>query len=120
MATQADAINRYFDAVETTGRNVGNLRYYLHSLFRGVDVRARSVLDIGAGDGLLSFYAASAGASSVVSLEPEAAGSATGTITRLPTWQPSWATAQSNSCRRRSRTTHVPRAPSTSSSSIKQ
>jgi SAM-dependent methyltransferase len=57
------------------GTQPGNARFGKYRLFRDVDLAGRSVLDIGAGDGEVSFYAACAGASRVVSLEPEAAGS---------------------------------------------
>ena len=43
----------------------------------------KSVLDIGAGSGKHSIYAAYAGASRVVALEPEVAGSTAGSTTRL-------------------------------------
>ncbi len=46
-------------------------------MFGRVSLRNSSVLDIGAGRGDTSLYAASAGAARVVSLEPEAAGSHT-------------------------------------------
>src|SRR5438105_1775838 len=47
----------------------------MHSLFCGVEFEGRRVLDIGGGEGVYSFYAAASGASEVVCLEPEAAGS---------------------------------------------
>ena len=57
----------------------GHLRFYLRYLFNGIDFAEKSMLDIGGGSGLFSLYAACSGASSVVCLEPEAAGSAGGT-----------------------------------------
>jgi SAM-dependent methyltransferase len=68
---------RYFAAAEAEWpvRRTGNLRFYLDYLFDGVDLRGARVLDIGAGGGRYSFYAAAAGAAHVVALEPEAAGS---------------------------------------------
>jgi SAM-dependent methyltransferase len=51
-----------------------------HHIFRGVDLRGKSVLDIGSGIGLASCYAAARGAARVVSIEPEAAGSETGML----------------------------------------
>jgi SAM-dependent methyltransferase len=71
---------RYFSVAETEWpvRRAGNLRYYLDYLFEGVDLQGARVLDIGAGGGRFTFYAAAMGASRVVALEPEAAGSDSG------------------------------------------
>ena len=51
-------------------------------IFRGVDLRGRTVLDVGSGLGLTSCYAAARGAKRVVGIEPEAAGCETGTLER--------------------------------------
>lgn len=64
--------------LETIGRFVPSPeRYaaYLDLVFDGVPLAGRSVLDVGGGDGIISFYAASKGASRVVCLEPGADGS---------------------------------------------
>jgi hypothetical protein len=50
----------------------------MSTLFRGIDIKDKSVLDIGGGNGLFSFYAASMGAKRVICLEPEDEGSTTG------------------------------------------
>ncbi|MDP9223625.1 MAG: hypothetical protein M3P18_07165 [Actinomycetota bacterium] len=78
--TQGDSrlLDRYYDVVMETGRVPGNVRFYLDYLFRGINLSGATVLDVGAGDGLFSFYVACAGATKVVSLEPEAAGSTPG------------------------------------------
>ncbi len=75
-----DGLDRYFAAMESEWPDVdaGNLRFYLDYLFRGVELERASMLDIGAGDGRYSFYAASAGARRVVALEPEIEGSTAG------------------------------------------
>ena len=74
-------LDRYFEvAAQSGGAQPGNARFYLDHLFGGVDLTGKTMLDIGAGEGLYSFYAACMGASNVVSLEPEAAGSSTGTV----------------------------------------
>jgi SAM-dependent methyltransferase len=80
-----DAVERYLSVVkaEWPERNVGNLRFYLEYLFDGVPLAGRRVLDIGAGDGTYSFYAAAVGAERVTALEPEAAGSAAGVTRRF-------------------------------------
>ena len=52
---------------------------YLDFLFQDITFTRKSVLDIGGGSGLLSFYAAIQGADKVICIEPELAGSNTGT-----------------------------------------
>lgn len=71
------SFDRYFEVAER-GTARGNHRFYVNYLFEGVDFRGKTMLDVGGGDGMLSFYAACAGAAEVVCLEPEIAGSATG------------------------------------------
>ena len=56
----------------------GNLRFELARRFGDIDLRGMALLDIGAGGGEVSLFAACAGARRVVALEPEAAGSSTG------------------------------------------
>lgn len=55
--------------------NESRLRRYTRLVFDGVPLRGRSLLDIGGGSGMMSFYAAASGAAPVVCLEPSAAGS---------------------------------------------
>lgn len=75
-----DPLAPYFSLVEAEWpqTNIANLRFSLETLFEGVTLGGSRVLDVGAGDGRQSFYAASAGAVRVVALEPEAAGSSGG------------------------------------------
>jgi SAM-dependent methyltransferase len=67
---------RYFTvmAEEEPGRRSGNLRFHFEHLFRGVSFPGKQVLDVGAGNGQLSFYAVAMGAQRVVALEPEKEG----------------------------------------------
>jgi SAM-dependent methyltransferase len=60
------------------GHSPDRLRFYLDYLFHNVELHGATMLDVGAGDGNYSFYAASAGAAKVVSLEPTQAGSSAG------------------------------------------
>lgn len=68
-------LQQYFSVMEQERRNSGNLRFEMQKLFGGLSFKGRSVLDIGAGEGVVSHYAACAGARRVVALEPHAAGS---------------------------------------------
>lgn len=72
-----NSFDRYFNIAER-GMARGNHRFYVNYLFNGVDFRGKTMLDVGGGDGMLSFYAACAGAAKVICLEPEVAGSAAG------------------------------------------
>jgi len=54
--------------------NQANLRFHLSSLFDGISFQGKRVLDIGGGNGLLTFFAACSGAEEAICLEPEAAG----------------------------------------------
>jgi hypothetical protein len=78
LRPDSNSFDRYFNIAEReTAR--GNHRFYMKYLFDGVDFRGKTMLDIGGGDGMLSFYAACSGAAKVICLEPEVAGSTTGT-----------------------------------------
>ncbi|MBH49895.1 MAG: hypothetical protein CMG69_03985 [Candidatus Marinimicrobia bacterium] len=52
-------------------------------LFKNLDFTNKSVLDIGGGIGISSFYMASMGAREVINIEPEGAGSRTGMIEKF-------------------------------------
>jgi SAM-dependent methyltransferase len=76
MATVgASRFTAYDACLRDRGLNPRNVRYRARWLFHGVELEGASVLDVGAGVGLLSLYAACAGAARVVSLEPDGPGS---------------------------------------------
>ena len=69
-------VPRYFEAVEQLhGLARSNVAPYLESIFGGLELAGKDMLDVGGGPGLNTFYAACCGAS-VLCLEAEAAGSA--------------------------------------------
>lgn len=72
--------NKYFSLVIGEGlySSRRSLEFYLNFLFKDMSFKGKSMLDIGAGTGIFSFYAACMGASEVISLEPEAEGSSQG------------------------------------------
>jgi SAM-dependent methyltransferase len=74
-------LDAYYSTMESElSLNPGNLRFGNSKTFNGVEFAGRSLLDIGAGAGIVSCYAACLGASRVVALEPEAAGSHAGAV----------------------------------------
>jgi SAM-dependent methyltransferase len=76
-------LDRYLAVMARDGARPGNLRFDCRFLFEGVPLRGKTMLDIGAGNGRYSCYAACAGAQRVVALEPEAAGSRAGVHDRF-------------------------------------
>src|SRR5262245_8290524 len=54
--------------------NLPATSYDLTRTFQGIDFKGKRVLDVGAGKGLMSLFAALSGAERVVSIEPEMAG----------------------------------------------
>jgi SAM-dependent methyltransferase len=75
MISHAPEFEQYCKAIAKMGNRPGNLGFYLGYLFDGIDLRGKRMLDVGAGDGRFCFYAACAGATEVVGLEPDADGS---------------------------------------------
>ena len=73
-------LNLYLNTVIKEGlfSNKGGLQFYLETLFEGIDLKNKKVLDIGGGAGVYSFYAAFMDAKKVVCLEPETEGSSSG------------------------------------------
>lgn len=68
----------YFSAIERTHKWPAiHVKRYLDKLFHGVSLSGRTVLDVGGGNGMASFFAASRGASRVTCLEPLIDGSRT-------------------------------------------
>ncbi len=68
----------FYDIVASNGfySKSSRLKFYLENqLFKGIDFKNKSVIDIGGGNGLFGFYAAVNGASKVVVMEPEFEGS---------------------------------------------
>lgn len=78
MSAKLDAY--YAVVASELGRNPGNLRFQNETVFGDVPFAGRSLLDVGAGAGLVASYAACLGATRVVALEPEAAGSHPGAV----------------------------------------
>ena len=64
---------KYFVIIGRAGlySSAGNLRFHIKNVFNGIDFAGKRVLDIGGGNGVFSFYAASSGAEYVICLEPE-------------------------------------------------
>lgn len=54
-----------------------NLRFYLKNLFKGIEIKDKTILDIGAGFGLFSHYLSIMGAKEIDALEPELEGGQT-------------------------------------------
>jgi len=76
-----DLINKYLDIVTTKGIWSGSkasLRFYLDYLFRDISFAGKSMLDVGGGSGLYSFYGAIMEVKEVICLEPELEGSTKG------------------------------------------
>lgn len=73
--------NKYFQVIEKNKlySSAKRLKYYLKSvLFDEVDFSGKTMLDVGGGNGLFSFYGAFNGASKIVVMEPEMDGSTAG------------------------------------------
>ncbi len=68
---------KYYNTIINLGlySNVNRLKHKMELLFYNIDLKNKNVLDIGGGNGLLSFYIASQQANNVVCLEPELDGS---------------------------------------------
>ncbi len=80
-----ELVDKYFVLVDQEGlySSQYNLRFYLNYLFKNISFNKKTMLDIGGGAGLFSFYAACLGANEVICLEPEAAGSRSGMVEKF-------------------------------------
>lgn len=76
LGKQQTTIQKYYEAVAKRGlwEDRASLERYLAFLFRDISFEGKSILDIGGGTGLFSFYAAARGAERVVCLEPQSDG----------------------------------------------
>jgi SAM-dependent methyltransferase len=83
--SSAEVLDRYINAAidQKLYSKPRNLRRHLQYIFGGIDLRDKDVLDIGGGAGLLAMYAAVCGARSAVCVEPEGAGSTSGSRSRF-------------------------------------
>lgn len=75
----------YCTAMEGGGERQprARIRHHLDYLFGGESFEGKRVLDVGGGDGALSFYAVFMGAAEVTCIEPEADGSTPGVLERF-------------------------------------
>jgi cyclopropane fatty-acyl-phospholipid synthase-like methyltransferase len=78
-------INHYLNSIVNRGyySSKRNLHFQMKTLFKGVDLNNKMVLDIGGGVGICSFYAAFKGAKKVICLEPQADGSSSKVIEKF-------------------------------------
>ena len=66
-----------YNNLKLSHHNFTRMTTYLNWCFDGIDFSGKSVLDIGGGNGIFSYYSKLRGASSVLNLEPFSAGSTT-------------------------------------------
>ena len=80
-----ELFGKYLNVAAKEGmcRSKANLTFYLDFLFQDVSFAGKSMLDIGGGTGLYSFYAAIRKAKHVVCLEPELKGSTKGILEKF-------------------------------------
>lgn len=88
MATETNInrlFNNYLDIAVKEGlsRSKRYLTFYLNFLFQNISFAGKSMLDIGGGSGLYSFFAAIRGVKHVICLEPETEGSTKGTLKKF-------------------------------------
>jgi SAM-dependent methyltransferase len=79
-------LDNYFKNLEDEGlcSNRINLLFYLENhLFKNIELEGKSLIDIGSGTGVFSFFGAVAGAQRVVCLEPQLEGSNKGNVRKF-------------------------------------
>jgi SAM-dependent methyltransferase len=80
VLTRPDIRAAYASMLAEDGHdNLDAFLYQARSLFSGIDLRGKSVLEVGSGEGLMTLFASMSGAK-VVSMEPELEGSRSGMI----------------------------------------
>lgn len=65
--------------------SIANLRFKIEQIFKNIDFKEKSVLEIGGGYGMFCFYASIKGALNAINLEPEGDGSTSGVIGKFKT-----------------------------------
>ena len=76
-------MEKYLDIAKKKGiisQSKEDFRFYLNSLFQQITFNGKSLLDVGGGSGLYSFYGSIRGAKEVICLEPELKGSTKDTL----------------------------------------
>lgn len=73
--TESQALEQYLSVVSEYGGVPSKWQFYFEYIFDGVELRDKTMLDVGGGMGRFSYYAACAGATKVICLEPSLSGS---------------------------------------------
>lgn len=84
-----DAVENYYDVMQ---RHLGiggvrRLRHQMDLQYQNIDFANKRVIDIGGGNGVHSLYVAAKGATKVLLIEPESAGSTEGVVDLFKAWK---------------------------------